>query len=184
MSASKKDKIKMINITRSWRMVRFLIVALMTGSFLLGCGGSKKDDEGDTAGTLAEDSVESTPMTFDPMGSDSGNIPGLNTVNFDYDRSTLTSQAKDLLAQNAEWIRNNPEASIQIEGHCDERGSIEYNLALGDRRAKAVKGYLVDLGVDSNRLSILSYGEEKLLDMGSTEDAHSRNRRANFVPLQ
>jgi len=73
--------------------------------------------------------------------------------------------------------------NIQIEGHCDSRGSIEYNLALGERRAKSVKAYLVSLGIEANRLNIISFGEEKPLADGDTESAHAQNRRANFVPI-
>lgn len=122
-------------------------------------------------------------MNFDPEGSDSGKIPGLNTVNFDYDQSNLTNKARTLLKENANWIKDNTDVVVQIEGHCDVRGSVEYNLALGERRAKSVKNYMVSLGVDPKRLTIISYGEEKTIDNGSSDEAHSRNRRANFVPL-
>ena len=79
--------------------------------------------------------------------------------------------------------RNNRYATIQIEGHCDSRGSVEYNLALGERRAKAVKAYMGSLGIDSKRMTIISYGEEKPIATGDSEDAYAKNRRANFVPL-
>lgn len=118
------------------------------------------------------------------MGSDSGNIAGLQTVNFDYDSATLSTETRKILADNAEWIRTNSAVTVQIEGHCDARGSVEYNLALGERRAKAVKSYLVSLGVDSKRMTIISYGEEKPLMTGDSESDYARNRRANFVPLQ
>ena len=128
--------------------------------------------------------MASKDLNFDPAGSDSGNIAGLSTVHFALDKSTLSSEARKQLAQNADWIKNNSNAGvIQIEGHCDSRGSVEYNLALGERRAKAVKNYLVNLGIASDRLSILSYGKEKMLDYGDTEAAHTKNRRANFVPM-
>ncbi|NJM10466.1 MAG: OmpA family protein, partial [Bdellovibrionaceae bacterium] len=90
--------------------------------------------------------------TFDASGSDSGKISGLSTVNFDYDSSTLSTDSRRRLAENAEWIKTNGSATVQIEGHCDSRGSVEYNLALGERRAKSVKNYLVSLGIDSKRL--------------------------------
>ena len=117
-------------------------------------------------------------------GSDSGQIPGLNTIHFDYDQSVLSSEARRLLGDNAEWIKSNTGVTVQIEGHCDNRGSVEYNLALGERRAKSVKNYLVSLGVDGKRLTVISYGEEKPLVQGDTEEAYAKNRRANFVPLK
>lgn len=87
------------------------------------------------------------------------------------------------MRENAKWLKANSNANLQLEGHCDVRGSIEYNLALGERRAKAAKSYLVGLGVDASRLSVISYGKERLLDEGDSESAHSRNRRVNFVPI-
>jgi peptidoglycan-associated lipoprotein len=126
--------------------------------------------------------VEATPMNFDAQGSDSGKVKGLVTVNFEYDKSSLSADAKKKLQQNADWINSNPTAKVQIEGHCDSRGSIEYNLALGERRANSVKNYLGSLGVSKERLSTISYGEEKPLVSGETESAYGKNRRANFVP--
>ncbi len=120
---------------------------------------------------------------FDAAGSDSGKISGLSSINFDYDSSTLSSDSRRKLGENAEWIKSNAKATVQIEGHCDSRGSVEYNLALGERRAKAVKAYLVSLGVDSKRMTVISYGEEKPIVTGESKDAYAKNRRANFVPL-
>ena len=167
-------------------MIRNLLIATVMTSLIAGCGGSKKKDAGDTAAEMAGmdgAQVESEAMSFDPSGSDSGNIPGLYTVNFEYDRASLTQEARRQLASNADWMRSRPAVGIQIEGHCDERGSIEYNLSLGERRAKAVRDYLVSLGIERSRLNIISYGEEKPLVRGDNESAYSKNRRANFVPL-
>jgi peptidoglycan-associated lipoprotein len=117
-------------------------------------------------------------------GSNSGNIKGLNTIFFDYDKAALTSSAKAMLKANADWIRANPKFTLQIEGHTDSRGSTEYNLSLGERRAKSVRTYLEGLGIDGKRMTVLSYGEEKPIAQGDSEAAYSKNRRANFVPLQ
>lgn len=147
---------------------------------------SKKKSEGAVGGVEGgslDANVASKEMTFDVAGSDSGKIPGLSTVNFDYDSSTLGTESRRKLAENADWIKNNSRLTVQIEGHCDSRGSGEYNLALGERRAKAVKSYLVSLGIDTKRLTIISYGEEKPLEAGDSEEAYAKNRRANFVPL-
>jgi peptidoglycan-associated lipoprotein len=122
-------------------------------------------------------------MGFDPQGSDSGKIDGLGSINFEYDKSALTEKAKKQLATNAGWIKAHDKTNLQVEGHCDGRGSIEYNLALGERRAKAVKNYLVSMGVAAARLSVISYGKEKPLDSSESEAAYAKNRRANFVPL-
>jgi peptidoglycan-associated lipoprotein len=102
-------------------------------------------------------------------------------IYFDYDSSAITEYAQVVLAEKAEWLRANPSASAQIEGHCDERGTNEYNLALGDRRANTVKNYLVALGIPAARLRTISYGEEQPADPRQTEEAWAKNRRAHFV---
>ncbi|NWH05998.1 OmpA family protein [Desulfobacter latus] len=100
---------------------------------------------------------------------------------FDFDSAELTGQAKVLLREKAEWLQANPSAAVMIEGHCDERGTTVYNLALGERRANTVRSYLVNLGVSSRRLGTVSYGEEKPLDPAPTDAAYRINRRAQFV---
>jgi peptidoglycan-associated lipoprotein len=144
---------------------------------------SNAPDVGTPEGAPMDSSIQSKDVGLDAQGSDSGNIAGLHTVHFDYDQATLTSEARKELSENAEWIKAHAKSTIQIEGHCDKRGSTEYNLALGERRAKAVKSYMVTLGIDSKRMTVISYGEEKPLDSGDGEAAFAKNRRANFVPL-
>lgn len=169
---------------------RFIAVAglIMTLALTAGCSRPKRSDTGE--GGSASGSVDGSPvisdsnMASDPLGSDGGNIDGLNTIFFEYDQARLTSEARTKLSANAEWIKKNPNSTIQIEGHTDERGSVEYNLSLGERRAKSVKTYLEGLGVAGNRMTIISYGEEKPLQSGDSETAWSKNRRANFLPLQ
>ena len=102
-------------------------------------------------------------------------------VHFAFDSFLLDAEAERILEQKAAWLQDNADASVQIEGHCDERGTSAYNLALGERRANAVQQYLTVLGVDVDRLSTISYGEEQPLDPGHDEAAWSRNRRAHFV---
>jgi peptidoglycan-associated lipoprotein len=104
-------------------------------------------------------------------------------VHFAFDSSLLNVGAERILEQKATWLQDNGNASVQIEGHCDERGTSAYNLALGERRANAVQEYLTVLGVDPSRLSTISYGEELPLDPGHDETAWSSNRRAHFVIL-
>ncbi len=102
-------------------------------------------------------------------------------IYFDFDRSDLKPETQEILKGKAEWLRNNPGESVIIEGHCDERGTNEYNLALGDRRAQSAKKFLNDLGIAESRLTTISYGEERPADPRQNEDAWSKNRRAHFV---
>lgn len=106
----------------------------------------------------------------------------LETVYFDFDKSDLRQDARDVLSKNAETLlKSLADAKIKIEGHCDERGSAEYNLALGEHRAKSAQKYLTTLGVKAEKLSIISYGKEKPAVKGSDEAAWGKNRRAEFV---
>ena len=100
---------------------------------------------------------------------------------FDFDQSVIRPDAQEVLRKKAEFLRDNPGVSVVIEGHCDERGTAEYNLALGERRALAAKAFLMNLGILGSRLSTISYGEERPLDPQSNEEAWARNRRAHFV---
>ncbi len=102
------------------------------------------------------------------------------TIYFDFDRSELKSSARAVLAKKAEWLRKNPQFSMNIEGHCDERGTIEYNLALGERRANAAWKFLNALGVSGSRMTTISYGEESAADPAHNAAAWARNRRDEF----
>lgn len=163
------------------RQIKIIGITLLTAGLLISCSSKKKSDAEGADGSGAQD-ITSTNMSFDPTGSDSGTIAGLNTIHFPYDQAILDETNKQKLNANAEWIKFR-KAIVQIEGHCDSRGSVEYNLALGERRAKAVKAYLVSLGVGADKLRVVSYGEEKPIAQGETEEAYAQNRRANFVPL-
>jgi peptidoglycan-associated lipoprotein len=166
---------------------RLSLVTLVLASvvFLASCKSKPKPEGpvGGEAGGQLDSTIKGENIKNDPLGSDGGQIAGLSTVHFEYDSSTISTEARKQLASNADWIKNNANSTIQIEGHCDSRGSVEYNLALGERRAKAVKNYLVSLGIDSKRLTIISYGEEKPIAQGDNEEAYAKNRRANFLPL-
>jgi peptidoglycan-associated lipoprotein len=102
-------------------------------------------------------------------------------IYFDFDKSNLKPAAQENLMRKAEWLRENPDATVTIEGHCDERGTNEYNLALGDRRAESAKGFLVDLGISAARLTTISYGEERPVCLQSNEECWAKNRRGQFV---
>jgi len=145
-----------------------LIIASM---FLASCSKSGK-------GTGADDGSG---------GLDGGNIPVagegsiLKDVNFDYDSSALSGEASKTLSSHAQWLGQNKSSKVVIEGHCDERGTVDYNLALGERRAKSVFDYLKGVGVSQSRMSTQSYGEELPLDPRHSEVAWAKNRRAHFV---
>lgn len=119
----------------------------------------------------------------------SGGMPAaaqtaLIRIHFDFDKYTLTPEAMETLRKNAEWLRKNPNVKILIDGNADERGTNEYNLALGEKRAHSAKEYLVQLGIPADRLSTISYGEERPLDPQHNEEAWAKNRRDGFHPLE
>jgi peptidoglycan-associated lipoprotein len=101
-------------------------------------------------------------------------------VYFDFDKYNLRPDARTALDHDAEMLKEFPDAMIMLEGHCDERGTVEYNLSLGEKRAKAAKDYLVGLGISPDRLSIISYGKERPADPGHNEAAWAKNRRVEF----
>jgi len=100
---------------------------------------------------------------------------------FSFDRSDISPEAREILTRQADWLRRYPNVTVTIEGHCDERGTREYNLALGERRAQAAKNVLVALGIPASRISTISYGKERPAVVGSTEEAYAQNRRAVTV---
>ena len=105
----------------------------------------------------------------------------LQTIYFEFDQYDLSDSSRGVLQANAQWLQSNPEYRIVVEGHCDERGTIEYNLALGEKRARAVSDYLDDLGLGGSRVRMITYGEERPADSMSSEAAWAKNRRAEFV---
>ena len=102
-------------------------------------------------------------------------------VLFDYDKYYITSDADQVLRAKAEYMKANPTMRVEIQGHCDERGTVDYNLALGDRRAHSAAGYLISLGINADRIETVTYGEEKPIDKGHNETAWAKNRRAQFM---
>ncbi len=108
----------------------------------------------------------------------------LNQIYFAFDSNALSDEARATLAKNAAFLKQNKAATVRIEGNCDERGSDEYNLALGEKRAQAARQYLITLGTAAGRLSVISYGKEKPADQGHSEEAWAKNRRDEFVLVQ
>lgn len=165
---------------------RFLIIFAAIG-LLAACETAPKD-AGDAAGSSASSS-SSTSSTASSSSSSSDSAASAmskaeeltsigDTVFFDYDSSALSDDAKATLAAQAAFLAANPSITIVIEGHCDERGTREYNLALGERRASAARDYLVAQGVNAARLKTISYGKERPSFIGSNPYAYSKNRRS------
>lgn len=153
--------------------VRMTLAAMVFSIGLAACTDDEKKAE-ETV-TPAANQQPATPP------EDAAGKEALKTVYFAFDDYTLNSDSQATLNKVAEFLKGNQAVVVQVEGHCDERGSIEYNLALGERRAQSVKNYLVQLGVDAARLPTISYGEEKPVEQGHDESAWSKNRRAEFV---
>lgn len=170
------------------QMIKIVMVVLILCSGLIGCASKKAtsqlDDQAkigqadmsqpaEARGTVADASAASGVPTHEA-------VAGLERVHFDFDQFTLSAEARRILGENARYLNANSAVKVVIEGHCDERGSDEYNLALGESRALAAKNYLVSLGISATRLSVISYGEEKPLVSGANESAWAQNRRAEF----
>ena len=148
------------------------VLLLVLGLALI-AGCSKKD--------VMTEKKQSSAIGYGATGSDAGQAGELKSIHFDFDKANLSTEARNILKANAGWLKKNPSILIQIEGHCDSRGTIEYNIALGEKRALSVKKYLSDLGVKKDRMSTISYGKEKPLVGEENEAAWAQNRRANFV---
>lgn len=185
------------------------LLALVAAVALAACGGPKRppatagpppppppDDQLVGPGAGGGSAGEADPIDWGPdispvdsdgslgetyLGDEYGEGGPLDDVHFEYDRATLSPQARSTLEQHARWLMANPSTHVVIEGHCDERGTVEYNLALGDQRARAAMEYLLSLGVPAGRMTVVSLGKERPLDPRSTEEAWARNRRAHFV---
>jgi peptidoglycan-associated lipoprotein len=139
-----------------------------------GMGGSllAKADTGDTAGRqLDEIRAEQAASA----------AAGLRDVFFGYDSWTISDDQRQSLNRDAEWMKSNPGAMVKVEGHCDERGTTAYNLVLGEKRAKAVRNYLVELGISANRLSVVSYGKERPSCLDHAESCYQQNRRGHLA---
>lgn len=150
-----------------------LFSALTLAFALSACSKKKAVDDGDLS--AGDDSMNVTDLSAGQA------IPELPSVYFEYDSFNLTGASRSALDQYVAWFQANPSRGVQIEGHTDERGTTEYNLALGERRSGTVRDYLIGKGVPAAQLSTISYGEERPAVMGSDESAWSKNRRADFV---
>lgn len=148
-------------------------VVVAVGFAAVGCtDDKKKTSEAVSVGGSGEPSSPTETKTV-------GGVT-IGPVYFSFDDYTVNASSQSQLTAMAGQLKTNPSTVLQVEGHCDERGSIEYNLALGERRAQAVKSFLTNLGVEGARLSTISFGEERPANDGHTEDSWQRNRRAEF----
>lgn len=172
-------------------MLMLCCAAFVTG----GCAKKEMVKEDETLTQKESVAVDTTPTTpeavpvakdtvvkeesFKDTSAESQKI--FETLYFDFDSYVLRQDARDALDKNFQWMKKNAAEKVRLEGHCDERGSDEYNLALGEKRARAAQSYLSTLGVSPERLSVISYGKEKPADPGHDEDAWAKNRRVEFV---
>jgi peptidoglycan-associated lipoprotein len=181
---------------KSFMFLRFALIVLFLCGLLAGCSSTPKSSMEDQSQMTATDvsqqpdvaGVGEQPIGEQPISEEA--VPsheamaGLQRIHFDFDQFTLTDETRAILTQNADYLKVNSDINVVIEGHCDERGSDEYNLALGESRALAAKNYLISLGIDAQRLSVISYGEENPLDPRTTEEAWALNRRAEFKAVR
>jgi peptidoglycan-associated lipoprotein len=130
---------------------------------------------------LAKESSSKEALSKEGTGRETDAASALKDVHFDFDKYSLGSEDREILKGHADWLSKHGDYMVTIEGHCDERGTTEYNLALGERRAEEAKRFLVDLGVDEVRIKTISYGKELPLDPGHDEQAWAKNRRAHFT---
>jgi peptidoglycan-associated lipoprotein len=168
------------------RHVRWSFLAVITLGLIVAFSACSKKDVKQEEPIInpSGDAGTATPSTG-AEGSAATNEASsdLETAYFDFDSFKLRGDARDALKKDADWLKSNANATVQIEGHCDERGTTEYNLALGEKRANAARNYLIKLGIAKSRLSVISYGKERPTDPGHDESAWSKNRRAAFVTL-
>jgi peptidoglycan-associated lipoprotein len=167
------------------RMLWIAVLVALTA--IAGCGGKKAADSQppvEPSNGGATETVQDIPATNDPATSDQVEPMSLMDAYFDFDSYSLSSEAKSTLEANARELKRVTAGNVTIEGHCDERGTKAYNLALGEKRANAAKEFLVALGVSAGRINTVSYGKERPFDDGHDESAWAKNRRAHFVAGQ
>lgn len=167
-----------------FRSVLILTILAATLTLTSCASNKKKTDGGDNMNvdSTTLDNGNNSGVALELNGdSDSNRAGSLQTVYFDYSSAVLTGSTRNTLSANAEFLKKNPSVKVQVEGHCDERGSVQFNLALGEKRAKSVRDYLASQGIASNRISVISLGKEKPVSFGHDEESWSKNRRGNFV---
>ena len=176
-----------------WQKIAFLPGIIWTVFALIGCSSTAMTPESSTLATPNSEETVVKPAPPPAVGlsslealqrGESTATPAsspLKDIYFDFDSYDLSAETRETLKANAAWLRDNPSVTMDIEGHCDERGSSDYNMALGAKRAEAAKDYLITLGVAASRLSTTSYGEETPVCEEHTEECWQKNRRDRFV---
>ncbi len=165
-----------------------MLVTLIALSFS-GCGCFQQQMRGEApppkapeAQVVAPEAKPVAPVVTAPLPAAAVPTVVLNDINFDFDKYNIREKDAAILRSNVGWFQANTGQKARIEGHCDERGTVEYNLVLGQKRADSTKNFLIGLGVDGKLMETVSYGKEKPLDPAHNEDAWAKNRRAHFVP--
>jgi len=153
------------------------ILVVLFSALLVSCGSTSKTSSSSSSVNTAS-SINEFSINAD---SDSGDAGGIQTVYFPFNSSNLRTNAISALDINTEVLKKFPSLKVQVEGHCDERGSVQYNLALGEKRAQSIKDYLVASGISSDRISTISFGKERPISVEHNEMSWSKNRRGNFV---
>ena len=171
---------------RSPNLATLALVAMMAASLTaLGCASHKKVSTTvpppPPAPTEPETTAPPPPAPPPSTTEETETVTSLRDAYFDFDDASLRSDAKSALEGDAKYLESHSGANVVIEGHCDERGSVEYNLALGERRARAAKEFLVSYGIPATRLTTISYGKESPFDTGHDETSWAKNRRAHVV---
>lgn len=165
-------------------LMGIFIVVVFGLTLFSGCAEKKAVVSEGTAQEQKAKAEATAPATQEQTAKAEATAPAeasLLDINFDYDKATIRPDARVIMKDNADILLKNKTSKITIEGHCDERGTSEYNMALGERRAQEAKKYLVNLGVDAARMKTISYGEERPMDPGHDEEAWAKNRRAHFA---
>jgi peptidoglycan-associated lipoprotein len=159
-------------MSRRYSVAIALVASLMV--FASSCSKKTKPEESNVPST-------ENALANELGSSDEGKAMGLKTVHFAFDSFSLDAPSKTTLKENAAILKGNPSVKIQIEGHTDARGGVQYNIALGEKRANAVRGYLTDMGINGDRITTVSFGKERPVASGNSESDYAQNRRANFV---
>jgi peptidoglycan-associated lipoprotein len=188
------EKLKGEKMRKNISLCKILPILILALVFFISCSKQvdvrTTDPAGTTQGAAGMDEYTSDQQDLassrditegsDSMSSDNTMMIHVEDIYFEFDSSTLTPESQELLTKKALWLKSNSTVNVVIEGHCDDRGTSEYNLALGDRRAASTKAYLIDLGISPSRMVTISYGEERPLIRGQNEKAWAKNRRAHF----
>ena len=168
--------------------MRFKFFTLIAAAVLLAACASEPEESatttttGGTVGSGSGTSASTTALpSLDPRSQEWLVVNVGDRVFYDFDSSDLTSEAQDTVEKVVAWMQTYPDVTLALEGHCDERGTREYNLALGERRANSVLSYMEALGIEGSRLSVISFGKERPAVLGSNESAWAQNRRSVFV---